>query len=76
MTIPRVAPLATLADATYRKSTRSGAAGNCIAVGHASEWVGIQDTKQGTDRTQRTTVAVPAAAFSAFLDAVKAGTLR
>lgn len=72
----RVAPPAALADATYTKSSRSTAAGNCVAVGGAGDWVGIQDTKQGPGSTRRTTVALPAAAFSTFLDAVKAGTLR
>ena len=72
----RVAPPAALADATYTTSTRSSAAGTCVAVGYADGWVGIQDTKQGPDSTRRTTVALPAATFCAFLDAVKVGTLR
>ncbi|HEV7450893.1 MAG TPA: DUF397 domain-containing protein [Pseudonocardiaceae bacterium] len=72
----RVAPPAALADATYTTSTRSTGTGNCVAVGRAGEWVGVQDTKQGPDSTRRTTVALPAASFCAFLDAVKAGTLR
>jgi hypothetical protein len=76
MTTTRVAPPATLADATYTKSTRSSAAGNCVAVGHAGGWVGIQDTKQGSDSTRRTTLAFPAATFAAFLDAMKTGALR
>ncbi len=76
MTTTRVAPPAALADATYTTSTRSGGTGNCVAVGRAGEWIGIQDTKQGPDSTRRTTVTLPAATFSTFLDAVKAGTLR
>jgi hypothetical protein len=76
MTNPRVAPPAALADAAYTKSTRSGATGNCVAVGYTAGWIGVQDTKQGPDSTRRTTVALPAAAFSTFLDAVKADTLR
>jgi Domain of unknown function (DUF397) len=72
----RVAPQAALAGATYTKSSRSTAAGNCVAVGHAGGWVGVQDTKQGPDSTRRTTVALPVAIFCAFLDAVKADTLR
>ena len=72
----RVAPFAALAGATYRKSTRSTASGNCVAIGYAGGWVGIQDTKQSHDSTRRTTVALPAATFCAFLDAVKADTLR
>jgi hypothetical protein len=76
MTTTRVAPPAALADATYHKSTRSTAAGNCVAVSCAGGWVGVQDTKQGPDSTRRTTLAFPAAAFAAFLDAVKAGALR
>jgi len=76
MTTTRVAPPATLAGATYHKSTRSSASGNCVAVGYAGNWVGIQDTKQGPDSTRRTTLAFPAATFAAFLTAVKADTLR
>jgi Domain of unknown function (DUF397) len=76
MTTTRGAPPATLADATYHKSTRSTGTGNCVAVGYADQWVGIQDTKQGPDSTRRTTVAVPAVTFCAFLDAVKTGTLH
>ncbi|MGH3897253.1 MAG: DUF397 domain-containing protein [Pseudonocardiaceae bacterium] len=76
MTNPRVAPPVALADATYTTSTRSGGTGNCVAVGRVDGWVGIHDTKQGPDSTRRTTVALPAATFSTFLDAVKAGTLR
>jgi hypothetical protein len=76
MTTTRVAPQAALAGATYHKSTRSGGTGNCVAVGHAGDWVGIQDTKHGPDSTRRTTLAFPAATFAAFLDAVKVGALR
>ncbi|MGH3803698.1 MAG: DUF397 domain-containing protein [Pseudonocardiaceae bacterium] len=76
MTTTRVEPPATLADATYQKSTHSTSTGNCVAVGHTGEWVGIQDTKQGPDSTRRTTVAVHAATFCAFLDAVRTGTLH
>jgi Domain of unknown function (DUF397) len=76
MTTTRVALLAALADATYHKSTRSTAAGNCVAVGRAGDWVGVHDTKHGPDSTQRTTLAFPFAAFAAFLDAVKADALR
>ncbi len=76
MTITCVAPPTALADATYTKSTRSTASGNCVAVGHTGGWVGIQDTKQGPDSTRRTTVAVPAATFCTFLNAVKASTLN
>ncbi len=76
MTTTRVAPPAALAGATYHKSTHSSAAGNCVAVGHADGWVGIQDTKQDPNSTWRTTLAFPAAAFAAFLDEVKATALR
>jgi Domain of unknown function (DUF397) len=76
MTTTRVAPQVALAGATYHKSTRSSASGNCVAIGYASGWVGIQDTKQGPDSTRRTTLAAPATAFAAFLDAVKASALR
>jgi len=76
MTTTRVAPPATLAGATYHKSTRSTGTGNCVAVGYADNWVGIQDTKQGPDSTQRTTLALATATFAAFLAAVKADALR
>lgn len=76
MTTTRVASFAALADAIYHKSTRSTATGNCVAIGHAGGWVGVQDTKQGPDSTRRTTLALPAATFCAFLDAVKTGTLH
>lgn len=76
MNNPRVVPPAALGDATYTTSTRSGGTGNCVAVGRAGEWIGIQDTKQDPDSSRRTTVALPAAAFSTVLDAMKAGTLR
>jgi hypothetical protein len=76
MTTTRVAPQTALAGATYHKSTRSTATGDCVAVGHAGDWVGVQDTKHGPDSTRRTTLAFPAAAFAAFLVAVKAGALR
>ncbi len=76
MTTTRVAPPAALADATYTKSTRSTGTGNCVAVGYADQWVGVQDTKQGPDSTRRTTLAVPTGTFGAFLDAVKTGTLH
>jgi uncharacterized protein DUF397 len=76
MTTTRVAPPATLADAIYRKSTRSTSTGNCVAVGHAGEWIGIQDTKQDTASTRRTTLALPTTTFYLFLDAVRTGTLH
>jgi hypothetical protein len=76
MTTPRVAPPTTLADATYHKSTRSTGTGNCVAVGRTGVWVGIQDTKHGPDSTRRITLVLPAAAFAAFLDAVKTDALR
>ncbi|MGH3426579.1 MAG: DUF397 domain-containing protein [Pseudonocardiaceae bacterium] len=76
MTDQRVAPSAALADATYQKSTRSTASGNCVAVGHAGDWVGVQDTKQSPDSARRTSLAFPAATFAVFLDALKADALR
>ena len=76
MTTTSVAPPTALADATYTTSTHSGATGNCVAVGYADGWVGVQDTKQGPGSSRRTTVAVPTAAFATFLDAVRTGTLH
>ncbi len=76
MPTTHVTPPAALIDTTYRKSTHSSASGNCVAVGQAGGWVGVHDTKQGPDRTRRTTLAFPAVTFCAFLDAVKADALR
>ncbi|MDQ3765088.1 MAG: DUF397 domain-containing protein [Actinomycetota bacterium] len=61
MTIPRVAPLATLADATYRKSTRSTGStgtGNCVEVanlpgGHRA----VRDSKNPAGPTLTFTAA-------------------
>lgn len=58
-----------------RKSSYSTSTGECVAVGRAGRWVGIQDTKQGTDGGTRTTLAFSPAAFAAFLAAVRSGEL-
>ncbi|HKR48302.1 MAG TPA: DUF397 domain-containing protein [Pseudonocardiaceae bacterium] len=63
MTTTRVAPPATLADATYTKSTRSGATGNCVEVaalssGHRA----VRDSKHPTGPT----LTVTAATWTAF----------
>ncbi|MGH3874343.1 MAG: DUF397 domain-containing protein [Pseudonocardiaceae bacterium] len=39
-----------LRTAPYRKSSRSSGAQECVAVGHAAGWTGVQDTKQHPDR--------------------------
>lgn len=56
-----------LAATTYRKSSRSSGAQECVAVGFAGGWAGVQDTKEHPDSRQRTTLVVPRAQFSAFL---------
>ena len=59
----------------YRKSSRSSGAQSCVAIGHAAGWTGVQDTKEDADSRQRTTLAVPAQQFAAFVTAVKDGQL-
>ncbi|MGH3719472.1 MAG: DUF397 domain-containing protein [Pseudonocardiaceae bacterium] len=60
-----------LRSAHYRKSSRSSGAQECVAVGHATGWTGVQDTKEHADSRRRSTLAVPAQQFTAFLTAVK-----
>ncbi|MBO0874202.1 MAG: DUF397 domain-containing protein [Pseudonocardia sp.] len=68
-------PPSELRGARYRKSSYSTSTGECLAVGRAGRWVGIQDTKQGTDDSARATLAFSPASFAAFLTAVKSGEL-
>jgi Domain of unknown function (DUF397) len=60
-----------LRTAHYRKSSRSSGAQECVAIGHAAGWTGVQDTKEHPDSRQRTTLAVSTPQFAAFLTALK-----
>ena len=53
----------------WKKSSYSNGGGNCVEVGHVPGLVGVRDTK---DR-EGGTLAVPNAAWSAFLTGVNAG---
>ncbi|MGH3869854.1 MAG: DUF397 domain-containing protein [Pseudonocardiaceae bacterium] len=68
MTTTRVATPAALADATYRKSTRSTSTGNCVEVaalpdGHRA----IRDSKHPTGPA----LTVPAAEWTAFTTSLR-----
>lgn len=69
-------PHAALRAARFRKSTRSSGAQECVAVGYADSWVGLQDTKEHGDSRKRTTLAVPIQPFTEFLRAVKRDQFR
>ena len=71
----RTPDAAVLAHAPYRKSSRSTGTGSCVMVGSAGGWVGIQDSKERSDSTRRTTLAIPQQQWAAFLHAVKNGRL-
>lgn len=62
-----------LRTARYRKSSRSSGAQECVAIGHASGWTGVQDTKQATDSHTRDLLALPSRPFVEFITAVKNG---
>jgi hypothetical protein len=64
-----------LRSAHYRKSSRSSGAQECVAIGHAAGWTGMQDTKEHPDSRQRSTLAVPTQQFAAFVTAVQDGHL-
>ena len=72
----RTPDAAALAHATYRKSSRSSGTGSCVMVGAAGGWVGIQDSKERSDSTRRTTLTIPHQQWATFLHAVKAGQLN
>lgn len=76
MRTPDAAARAALAHAPYRKSSRSSATGNCVLVGTANGWVGIQDNKQHPDSPHRTTLATPHRQWTTFLHAVQVGQLH
>jgi hypothetical protein len=75
MRTPDAAARVALAHVPYRRSSRSTGTGNCVLVGAAGGWVGIQDSKERPDSTRRTTLATPRLQWAAFLQAVKAGQL-
>ncbi|SFE70418.1 protein of unknown function [Actinopolyspora alba] len=60
-------------SAQFRKSSYSSGAQDCVAVGRAGEFAGVQDTKESADSRERTTLAFGADAFGAFVAAVKSG---
>ena len=76
MRTPGAAVPTVLAHAPYRKSSRSTATGSCVLVGSAGGWVGIQDSKERSDSTRRTTLTIPHQQWATFLHAVKAGQLN
>jgi Domain of unknown function (DUF397) len=70
MTTTRVAPQAALAGATYRKSTRSTATGDCVEIaelpgGHCA----VRDSKHPTGPV----LSVTSTAWAAFTTALRAG---
>lgn len=62
-----------LHTARYRKSSRSSGAQECVAIGHANGWTGVQDTKQATESHMRGVLALPSGPFAEFITAVKNG---
>jgi hypothetical protein len=62
-----------LRTARYRKSSRSSGAQECLAVGQAKGWTGVQDTKQATDSHARGLLALPNGSFAEFIAVVKNG---
>lgn len=75
MSTPDAATWTALAHTPYRKSSRSTATGNCVLIGTANGWIGIQDSKQHAASTHRTTLTTPHQPWTTFLHAVKAGQL-
>ena len=65
-----------LAHAPYRKSSRSTGTGSCVMMGSAGGRVGIQDSKERSDSTRRTTLATSHQQWATFLHAVKTGQLN
>lgn len=70
MRTPAAATRVALAHTPYRKSSRSSGTGNCVMVGSAGNWVGIQDSKEHPDSTHRSTLATPRPQWATFLHAV------
>ncbi len=61
--------MADLANACWKKSTRSNNAGNCVEVALTSSVVGTRDTKNRDGGH----LAVRPASWATFIDAVKNG---
>ena len=59
-----------VSGARWRKSTRSGTNGNCVAVGAAAAVIGLRDTKA---RGSGPVLAFSRPSWQAFLDGCKAG---
>ncbi|KGI79289.1 hypothetical protein IL38_24475 [Actinopolyspora erythraea] len=57
-----------LADAVWRKSTRSNGTGACVDVGIAPSAAGVRDTKLGNESP---TLAFTRSQWGSFLDALK-----
>lgn len=57
-----------LGRATWRKSSHSQRANNCVEIATAADWVGIRDSKLGTDSPILT---ITTAEWTAFTTAVK-----
>ncbi|KOV17259.1 hypothetical protein ADK91_02910 [Streptomyces sp. XY511] len=66
---PSAPTSAELAAAPWRTSSYSAANNECVEVGPLGAWVGLRDSK----RPHGDTVAVPATAFVAMVDAVRSG---
>lgn len=64
-----------LRSAPYRKSSRSSGPQECVAIGQAAGWTGVQDTTEHPDSRQRRTLAVPTQQFAAFVTALQHGRL-
>jgi hypothetical protein len=62
-----------LRTARYRKSSRSSGAQECVTIGHANGWTGIQDTKKAAGSGADGVLAVPDRPFGEFVTAVKNG---
>lgn len=65
-----------LRDAPFHKSSYSSPSQNCVAVGRADPFVGLQDMKEGHDSRRRTTVVTSAGSFAAFITAIKDDRIR
>jgi hypothetical protein len=71
-------PTEALRAGTFRKSSFSPERQpDCVMVTEYGDWIGLQDSKEyaSTPKDQRTTLAVPRAAFAQFVQAVKNGEL-
>ncbi|MGH3438943.1 MAG: DUF397 domain-containing protein [Sciscionella sp.] len=72
MSSPRP-PYQELRAAHYVKRTRSSGAGNCVMVGSAAGWIGVQDSKEALPAAQRSTLGFARSRFAAFVRSLKSG---